>query len=110
MNRQEAIKYLEQHKYFDTCGHKSLEESNEAIDMAIEALSAEKTGWIPVSERLPEDGVAVLTTTENGEVYIDQVITDPYKERYFQSNTAYDNFQVVAWMPLPESYKGGEEE
>lgn len=38
MNKQEAIKYLEQHKYSNTCGQKSLEESNEAIDMAIEAL------------------------------------------------------------------------
>lgn len=64
--------------------------------------------WIPVSERLPEDGIAVLTTTENGEVYIDQVITDPYKQRYFQSNTAYDNFQVIAWMPLPMPYRDEE--
>lgn len=64
------------------------------------------TEWIPCSERLPEDGVAVLITTKNKEVYIDQVITDPYKERYFQSNTAYDNFQVIAWMPLPKQYKG----
>ncbi len=38
MTREEAIKYLELHKYANTCGHKSLEESNEAIDMAIEAL------------------------------------------------------------------------
>ena len=42
MNKQEAIKYLEQHKYFDTCGQKSLEESNKAIDMAIEALSKDE--------------------------------------------------------------------
>ena len=41
MTREEAIKYLEQHKYANTCGQKSLEESNEAIDMAIEALQTE---------------------------------------------------------------------
>lgn len=83
----------------------------EVYNMAIEALSAERTGeWIPVSERLPEDGIAVLITTENEEVYIDQVITDPYKERYFQSNTGYDNFQVIAWQPRPEPYKGGDTE
>ena len=48
MTREEAIKYLEQHKYANTCGHKSLEESNEAIDMAIEALQTDRpTGsWI----------------------------------------------------------------
>lgn len=38
MTREEAIRYLEQHKYPNTCGQKSLMESNEAIDMAIEAL------------------------------------------------------------------------
>lgn len=38
MTREEAIRYLEQHKYPNTCGQKSLSESNEAIDMAIEAL------------------------------------------------------------------------
>lgn len=65
--------------------------------------------WIPCSERLPKDGVAVLITTENGEVYIVQVITDPYKERYFQSNTAYDNFQVIAWRPLPMPYREDDE-
>lgn len=64
--------------------------------------------WIPCSERLPyKDGTAVLVTTENAEVYIDQVITDGFGERYFMSNTAFDNFEVIAWMPLPESYKGG---
>lgn len=68
-------------------------------------LPAAEAEWIPCSERLPEDGVAVLITTENEEVYIDQVITDPFKERYFQSNTAYDNFQVTAWMPLPKPYR-----
>lgn len=41
MTREEAIRYLEQHKYQNTCGQKSLMESNEAIDMAIEALSTE---------------------------------------------------------------------
>lgn len=73
--------------------------------VALEALPSVEVEWIPCSEKLPEDGIAVLTTTENREVYIDQVITDPYKERYFQSNTAYDNFQVIAWMPLPKPYR-----
>ena len=63
--------------------------------------------WIPCSEKLPEkDGITVLVTTENAEVYIDQVITDGFGERYFMSNTAYDNFEVIAWMPLPEPYRG----
>lgn len=99
MNRQEAIAILKDISW--QMGSVKRWENIEAIDMAIEALQDD---WIPVSERLPEDGIAVLITTENEEVYTDQVITDPYKERYFQSNTGYDNFQVVAWMPLPEPY------
>lgn len=38
MTREEAIKYLEQHRHSNPCGRKVLEESNEAIDMAIESL------------------------------------------------------------------------
>lgn len=41
MNRQEAIKYLEQHRHSNPCGRKVLEESNEAIDMAIKALQGD---------------------------------------------------------------------
>ena len=102
MTREEAIKTLRElwRETNDTW-------YEEVYNMAIEALQDD---WTPVSEGLPEDGIAVLTTTENGEVYIDQVITAPYKERYFQSNTAYDNFQVVAWKPLPAPYKGGDTE
>ena len=48
MTREEAIKYLEQHKHSNPCGRKVLEESNEAIDMAIEALKEHKSdgNWI----------------------------------------------------------------
>lgn len=74
-----------------------------------QSLPPAEAEWIPVSDGLPEDGVDVLITTENEEIYIDQVITDPYKERYFQSNTGYDNFQVIAWMPLPKPYKAESE-
>ena len=101
MTREEAIINLKLSQ--NRIGGIKKEEWN-ALQMAIEALQTEAE-WIPCSERLPEDGVAVLTTTENEEVDIDQVITDPFKERYFQSNTAYDNFQVIAWMPLPKPYR-----
>lgn len=53
--------------------------------------------WIPVTERLPEDGQEILaTTTDNawGDVVI---IRTFYKEMHKS---------VIAWMSLPEPFKG----
>ena len=58
--------------------------------------------WIPVSERLPEAGKYVLRTIRKfgwqGEEYW-SVDIGPY-------NT--NDGSIIAWMPLPEPYKGGE--
>lgn len=60
MTREEAIKYLEQHRYSNPCGRKVLEESNEAIDMAIEALNREQqiieNGYTGKEMRIRIDG------------------------------------------------------
>ena len=136
MNRQEAIKYLDQHRYLNTCGRKSLEESNEAIDMAIEALSADAVqGWIPCSEGLPDDLAEVNVTWVNHdpEPYYDFVKDKPasasavfYKGKWFWYSSVcvdilaeygkndtdeVDNaIEILAWMPLPEPYKAESEE
>ena len=50
--------------------------------------------WIPVSERLPkEDGLYLVYTEE-------QPFVCPFKDSEFFID------EVLAWMPLPESYKG----
>ena len=62
MNRQEAIKYLDQHRHLNPCGRKVLEESNEAIDMAIDALNHQT-----VFEQIKwERDVALQTLEEHG--------------------------------------------
>jgi hypothetical protein len=59
--------------------------------------------WIPVSERLPDDDKEVLLCINNGELWLGwHNITWKTEEFYF------DKEQVIAWMPLPEPYKGGE--
>lgn len=59
--------------------------------------------WIPCSERLPEAGKYVLRTIRkfgwHGEEYW-SVDIGPY-------NT--NDGSIIAWMPLPEPYKEGEE-
>ena len=105
MNRDEAITTLkEMHDSFDeihenTNGEIGYEQMT-AIDMAIEALSAEAVqGWIPCSERLPEVGeICLLTVHEYGwncKDYI-RVIIGKYSDNYAD--------HILAWMPLPDPY------
>ena len=66
----------------------------------------EQTRWIPVSERLPKDGEGhtFLVTDVNGNV----VLTDFYLSSSSISHPYWNGMKmmdVIAWMPLPESYK-----
>ena len=56
--------------------------------------------WIPCSKRLPFDAGYYLTTTTYNEVFCD----------YWNLNEWNRTEQVIAWMPLPEPYKGEEYE
>ena len=57
--------------------------------------------WIPVTERLPEYGTEVVTINKDDEYKINHVIDEEDGEWFFDG--------AVAWMPLPEPYKGEEE-
>lgn len=72
-----------------------------------------KTGkWIPVTERLPEEGLAVLVwCPQRSNIYcayhdkrnVNKVV---YSEWFiFGAFNTLVNEDVVAWMPLPEPYK-----
>lgn len=64
--------------------------------------------WIPVSERLPEIGQKVLASTQR------TMFTQVFKGVYSEPNVwhwEHNTIKVItAWMPLPEPYKGGEDE
>ncbi len=55
--------------------------------------------WIPVTERLPERTGYYLVTGRQGAV----------NKRLYQDGYWYGNWTVIAWMPLPEPYKGEQE-
>lgn len=83
----------------------------EAIDMATEALSVDVVqGWIPCSERLPKKGEVVLITNGKGNVRCGQYRS----EHDVRGDTHYWWWKgktvesVLAWMPLPKPYKGGD--
>lgn len=71
--------------------------------------------WIPVSERLPEEYEDVLVTVLCGNDKQKRVIligfgyaSKPFNRwmwRYYNIHHSCE-FEVLAWMPLPEPYRG----
>lgn len=121
MTHEEAIKMLERIRRI---GDGESEYKNDAqaiaIDMAIKAL--EDSRWIPVTERLPEEGEEVLATHFGGINPNRQVIEHIYENGkfvegwYMDTNIDSPTFgqrymgEVTAWMPLPKPYEEGAEE
>ena len=73
------------------------------------------TGWIPVSERLPKEKQEVYVTVyfiegDTGRAY---GYIDGFGKWHLYSaveGTLISGYEVTAWMPLPEPYKGGDDE
>ena len=72
-------------------------------------------GWIPVSERLPEEKKSVLVQWEKYDrhlnitlTYLDVMWLDDVEEQVFETINGVPNGRVIAWMPLPEPYHGKE--
>lgn len=82
----------------------------QALRVAIEALSAER--WIPCPERLPKKGEVVLITNGKGNVRCGQYRSehDVRGETHYWWWKGKTVESVLAWMPLPKPYKGGDDE
>lgn len=86
-------------------------EENVALLDYFPVSEAERKDWIPCSERLPEEEQTVLVTCSDGQVYIyDRLKASDYEYddmRFWEDNIGcyQPREDVVAWMPLPESYR-----
>ena len=61
--------------------------------------------WIPMSEREPESGNYLTTFRKKGDPEDKRdVAIDLYWSGGWDDDG--DKFETIAWMPLPESYKG----
>lgn len=92
-------------------GEKSIQTARELIRFkrfvdGLTPYADRPTVWIPVSERLPGKNKEVLISCEWG-VDIGQYDADGWRSEWINH---YDDDSVLAWMPLPEPYKGGDDE
>jgi len=81
------------------------DELNDALEMAIKAL--EQTRWIPCTERLPEQSGWYLVSLKNMNVQKAWYRAAPINQggSYWRGSIK----RPIAWMPLPEPMKVGEE-
>ena len=133
MTREEAIKFWK-FRYENTKDYtdphweaqerREHREYVEALRMAIDALQTEAVqGWIPCSERLPEIACRCLVTLSNNIVAVGTLHSEGEYEDDFgyivnwgkrwhlepaSMMIAYHEDSVIAWMPLPTPYKGGD--
>ena len=76
-----------------------------ALQMAVETL--EQTRWVPVSERLPEDKQQILISIAWDNKVYEVRQGDIDSINYFKH---FKRITSIAWMPLPDPYRGEEDE
>ena len=101
-------------EFLDTVFALAPTEANAILDAFDEYVDSNEPHWIPVTERLPETTDAVLTT---------YIVNGDRSRRYVEESSYYGNdeswsspwdeyriagtrIEVIAWMPLPEAFKG----
>ena len=64
--------------------------------------------WVPVSERLPEENGMYLVTIKNltGYTLLDEEVFECQFYHGDWSFKGWEDNDVIAWMPMPEHYKG----
>ena len=107
-------------EFLDTVFALAPNEANAIMDAFDEYVDSNESHWIPATERLPERGKDVLVTRDyDGRMdcikscrYVevaccygedDNAVWSAFSDEYKMIPSMH---KVVAWMPLPEPYKG----
>ena len=98
----------------DNCSNGENAEGKNVFEI-IEA-QPQASGWIPVTEKLPENGCGVLVTVNgkhNNIIFVNALEIAEYRNTEGWIIEGYLDWldpNVTAWMPLPEPYKESKEE
>ena len=77
-------------------------EANKIMDAFDEYVESNEPHWIPVTEGLPKKcNTTYLATVDYGKYGM--AVGQRF---FFGDNIGWNDKSVVAWMPLPEAYKG----
>lgn len=96
--------------------HSTTTDFEDTLVSVFDAIDAQPTievpKWIPCSERLPSENVEVLVCDKDGTM---EVCDREYFDRgrgilWTDKNGEECWLDVVAWMPLPEPWKGADDE
>ena len=82
----------------------SNQRANAIINCADEYAESMKQQWIPVTERLPQEGEVVLTQAKFKDD-VKMAVSSRIDYNYWTTWGTRD-INIIAWMPLPEPYKG----
>ena len=118
MTRQEAIEILKLGERFRSYTELDHQKFVEAYEMAIKSLEVDENydlayedakaagQWIDVHDKMPEGGRYAFVLTCDGRGFIDvhSVSFVDYSVR--EDADKFYSDRIVAWMPLPEPYKG----
>ena len=85
----------------------------EAVEI-LQELVDKVNEWIPVEERLPKEHEIVLVTyleyISNTKQLCEIAYINEYRTWSWYFNGTVVRNKIIAWMPLPESYKGSDED
>lgn len=112
MTREEALSkaimtliYFQEH----FCKSKEAVDNTQAIIDTLEQIEQEPK-WIPVSERVPEDGEEVLCFLGSEEMAVLFRRNDWGQDEWVDGGFATGSYDVVAWMPLPLPFRAESED
>ena len=91
------------------CAYETIEcyEARKAI-RALPSADRPQGEWIPCKERLPKEEGIYLVTATNYIFDTDEIVVGTC---YFNIEYGFsNNRKILAWMPLPEPWKGADDE
>ena len=114
IDRQKAAEQLlNSHKHSDVMvdptsdfGKGYIQGKKAQKDIDVNEILEMRTPWIPVSEELPEEDKDVLAYTESGSMVVANYTCDWGQMVWTTGDFGSGTLDVVAWMELPEPYKG----